>query len=128
MLGSGIALSEAIFYGDSGAYDFQLWDFAIKRYEKDAEWLRNSKGINITTAVAICRKLKELAVDKCTSVFKTKNFIEFAEAALSAFCFTEKDLSEFSSDEVRNILKTFFVLPAAENKMGEKGTVLFLAD
>lgn len=117
ILGSGNSLSEAIFYGDSGAYDFQLWNFAIKKYEKDGDWLKNNKGINIVTAVAICRKLKELAVDKCASVFKTNNFIELAKAALSVFCFTEKNLSELLSDEVKKILEIFSVTPATENKM-----------
>jgi hypothetical protein len=116
ILSSGTALSEAIFYGDSGAYDFQLWDFAIKRYEKDKEWLRNTKGINIATAVAICRKLKELAVSKSIKVFNAKNFNDFAEAALAVFCFSENDLSEFGSDELKNILKAFSVLPATKNQ------------
>jgi len=115
ILSSGTALSEAIFYGDSGAYDFQLWDFAIKRYEKDKEWLENNKGIDISASVSVCRKLKELAMEKAVSVSEAKTFNDFAKAALSVFCFSERDLSEFSSDELDNILKAFSVSPATEN-------------
>jgi len=116
ILSSGTALSEAIFYGDSGAYDFQFWDFAIKKYEKDKEWLENNKGIDISASVAVCRKLKELAMQKAVSVSETKTFDDFAKAALSVFCFSEGDLVEVNSDEVKNILKTFSILPATENK------------
>jgi hypothetical protein len=116
ILSSGTALSEAIFYGDSGAYDFQFWDFAIKRYEKDKEWLENNKGIDISASVAACRKLKELAMEKAVSVSEAKTFDDFAKAALSVFCFSERDLSEFSSDRLKTSLKTFSILPATENK------------
>jgi hypothetical protein len=115
ILSSGTTLSEAIFYGDSGAYDFQFWDFAIKRYEKDKEWLENNKGIDISASVAACRKLKELAMGKAVSVSEAKNFDDFAKAALSVFCFSEKDLSAFSSNRLKTILKTFSILPATEN-------------
>jgi len=116
ILGSGMALSEAIFYGDSGAYDFQFWDFAVKRYENDHEWLKRVKGFDIATAVAICQKLKELAISKSINVFNTKNFDDLAKMALAVFCFSENDLSEFNSDELKNILKAFSILPDIENK------------
>ena len=116
ILGSGMALSEAIFYGDSGAYDFQYWDFAVKRYENDREWLRREKGFDIATAVAICRKLKELAISKSINIFNTENFDDLAKMALAVFCFSESDLSEFNSDELKNILRAFSILPNTENK------------
>ncbi len=51
VLGSGNAMAEAIFYGDSGAYDFQLWELAVKRYQIEKEWLLKNKGFQIETAV-----------------------------------------------------------------------------
>jgi len=37
--GAGDFFAEGIFYDGSGAYDFQYLDLAVRRYEKDAQWI-----------------------------------------------------------------------------------------
>ena len=37
LFGSGQLMTEPIFYGGSGAYDFQYWEFAPRKYKKDHE-------------------------------------------------------------------------------------------
>ena len=45
--GGGEVMAEAIFYGDSGAYDFQFLDFAAKRYKQDEQWIFQHKGFTL---------------------------------------------------------------------------------
>lgn len=47
MLQTGEVAVEAIFYGGSGAYDFQYLEFAEKRYQKDVAWIQANKNLDI---------------------------------------------------------------------------------
>lgn len=109
--GAGEVMAEAIFYGDSGAYDFQLLDFAVKRYKQDEEWIVKNKGFRIESAVACCKALKKLHETRLTNGRRTKDLDEFSRIALSVFCFTRDDLPPLPPDEINNILKTFSVKP-----------------
>src|SRR3990167_9926873 len=53
VFGSGEMMSEPIFYGNSGAYDFQYLEFAPKKYRYDTDWLLRNKLINIEVIAAI---------------------------------------------------------------------------
>ena len=115
ILGSGMAMAEAIFYSDSGAYDFQYLDFAIERYKPDSRWLMDNKGLNIETGVEVCRNLKKMAQDKCINRSKPKDFEEFLRSALSVFCFKIEDLKGFPIEETKSFLETFSLIPGAAN-------------
>lgn len=115
IFGTGDAMAECIFYGDSGAYDFQYLELASKRYARDKEWLLSNKGFQLETAINLCKKLKELQIARFSALIQPGSLDEFSRMALPVFCFSEEDLKEFDRQEVKNILDTFTVKPGKVN-------------
>ena len=62
--GSGSFMTEPIFYGGSGAYDFQYREFAMLKYQFDEEWIQSNVGTNISDMITISSSLKRIAEDK----------------------------------------------------------------
>ena len=115
-LGSGNMMAESIFYGDSGACDFQFLEFSAKRYLKDKKWINANKGFELDTCIAVCKKFKNLHIQRHANAQKPKSFEEFCGFALSFFCFKKDDLSEFARRELENIFKEFSLVPGVANK------------
>ena len=64
----GRLLREAIFYGGESAHSFQYRDIALERLWEDAQWLLDSKGIDIQLAGTLCRSISELLNDRLAQV------------------------------------------------------------
>jgi hypothetical protein len=58
--GSGTMMTEPIFYGGSGAYDFQYLEFAARKYAADSKWISKHIGIDVPQMGQISRELKNL--------------------------------------------------------------------
>ncbi|HVY72648.1 MAG TPA: SEC-C metal-binding domain-containing protein [Candidatus Paceibacterota bacterium] len=121
--GAGAMMTEPIFYGGSGAYDFQYTELAIKKYSQDSAWLLKNKGITLETATKIAAKLKKRSEEVVRNYEKpksfeefVKNFHEFYKHNLNIFCFSRKDLSEFNAAEVEGFIKAFSLKPGTVNE------------
>jgi hypothetical protein len=115
--GSGTMMTEPIFYGGSGAYDFQYLEFATRKYAADSNWIRERMGIDIAEMAQICRELKTLHENKFNSQppIKQGEFSKLCAAALSIFSFDAADLDKFGIDEVDAFLKAFSLAPGKVN-------------
>ena len=112
-------VTEPIFYGDSGAYDFQYWQAAPKKYQNDSEWLIKNKQFDASVAAKISECLKRFAVNKVNKKQKPDNFHGFCESTLSFFTFNKKDLkgiTGFDDRTINDFLKTFSITPGNANK------------
>lgn len=116
VFGSGLALSEAIFYGNSGAYDFQLVNFAVKRYAKDKNWLQRNKGLDLDVLSRFYYCLRRLQHDKLKTCSNVSCFEEFCKKALYVFCFSKEEVNNFQEGEIESILNAFSVTPGCVNK------------
>lgn len=105
---SGELMTEPIFYGDSGAYDFQLWEFAFQKYQEDKEWL-SKKNVDIASLIKITQFLKFQAETKLAKLKKNKDFEKYCNQILDIFCFNLEKLTEFSKGEVKGFLNNFSV-------------------
>ncbi len=116
LFGSGEMVVEPIFYGGSGAYDFQYTELAKKKYSKDAAWILNNRGFSIETAVGIAEKLKERTTNVMRSCKRPEDYEEFCKQHFRIFTFSKSDLEEFNKEEVENFLKAFSLTPGEVNK------------
>ncbi len=116
IFGSGLTASEPIFYGASGAYDFQYLKFAIDKYRNDASWIQQHIGTDIGDMAKIARELKNLHELKFNALagLPTTEFAAMCTAGLSVFCFEEKDLQQFGA-AVEPFLRAFSLAPGAVN-------------
>jgi hypothetical protein len=112
----GEMMAEPIFYGGSGAYDFQYLQFAISKYGGDADWLRQNKGFSIETAVEISKTLKRLTERRRRSLKEPDSFEAACRDLLSVFTFRVEDLSAFEPNEVSAFLSAFSAVPGETNK------------
>ncbi len=117
IMGAGSMVTEPIFYGGSGAYDFQYLEFAVKKYEQDAEWIARHIGITVSEMSDIARDLKKLHEHKYNALpaFRSKSFSEICAFALSVFCFEENDLQQFGKETVMAFIKAFSLMPGDAN-------------
>ena len=116
ILGSGNMMAESIFYGDSGACDFQFLELALKKYHKDKKWIYDNKGFELDTLISVYKKLKDLHVQRVSGAKGCTSFGEFCKFALSFFCFNEEDVREFATKGLRNIINEFSIVPGIANK------------
>lgn len=110
------AMAESIFYGDSGAYDFQFNNFSKLRYQQDLEWIKTNKGFEVETACNVFKELKKQTIERNLKRTKTKDFECFIKETLSIFCFTFEDLNQYPKEEVSRIFKAFSCEPGDVNK------------
>jgi hypothetical protein len=115
--GSGMMMTEPIFYGGSGAYDFQYLEFATEKYAADKSWIRQHVGIDVADMGRIARELKGLHEYKYNSqpALKRGEFSKLCTAALSIFCFEKNELQQFGAETVSAFLKAFSLIPGKVN-------------
>jgi hypothetical protein len=115
--GSGMMMTEPIFYGGSGAYDFQYLEFATEKYAADKSWIRQHMGVDIADMCRIARELKRLHEHKYNThpAVKRGEFSKLCTAALSIFCFEEKELQQLGAETVSAFLKAFSLIPGKVN-------------
>jgi hypothetical protein len=110
-------MTEPIFYGGSGAYDFQYLEFAAEKYGADSKWIREHTGIDVLQMGQIARELKTLHEHKYNSQepIKAAEFPKLCTAALSIFSFEEADLQKFGSDLAKAFVRAFSLMPGKVN-------------
>jgi hypothetical protein len=115
--GAGAMMTEPIFYSGSGAYDFQYLDFAIDKYRDDAAWIYERVGVDVFDMCRISRELKRLHEHKynARAAWPRGNFSELCSAALSVFCFEEKDLQQFGTDTVTAFVNAYSLVCGEAN-------------
>ncbi|MBI3475973.1 MAG: SEC-C domain-containing protein [Acidobacteria bacterium] len=115
--GSGEMMKEPIFYGGSGAYDFQYLEFATQKYAADKSWVRRHKGIDIAEMSLIARELKRLHEHKYNTHPRVARgeFSKLCTTALSIFCFEETELQQFGVETVSACLRAFSLIPGKVN-------------
>ena len=115
--GSGMMITEPIFYGGSGAYDFQYLEFAAQKYAADSNWIREHTAIDIPQIGQIAHELKSLHERKYNSQepIKPGEFPKLCTAALSIFSFDESDLQKFGRDLVNAFVRVFSLMPGKVN-------------
>ena len=64
------AMREPIFYGAESAYSFQYRDLAPKKYARDEDWLRRSKGFSIGEAKQVVVAISTFLNDKLLAVLQ----------------------------------------------------------
>lgn len=101
------AIIESIFYGDSGAYDFQYWESAPKRYRQDKEWISNNFGFSINDAVKVSMQIKNLVENKRIANHKVNTFNKFCTHLLESFSF---DISEIKHLKVTPLVLDSFCI------------------
>ena len=93
--GSGDLMTEPIFYGGSGAYDFQYLEFAERKYKNDVEWITRNKGVQVDKMTKLAAGLKKLNEGKINTFPNAESFEEFCKGMLDIFCFSKEDISQF---------------------------------
>ena len=122
IFGMGKNMVEPIFYGDSGAYDFQYLNLAAGLYLRDEEWL-SSNGHDLDLYALYTFALKHLIMFKASD---PDNDRYDADKILDVFSFDAKELSDFakkatkdkriSIESSQKFIDTFTSVPGRANK------------
>ncbi|MCJ7805654.1 SEC-C domain-containing protein [Patescibacteria group bacterium] len=112
---SSEAIVESVFYGDSGAYDFQYWESAPVRYAKDKEWIIEHLGFSIEDAVLFSKTVKESAERIRPEPPEKSDFRSFCEWVLSIFTVNTDEIG-FDKTVAQKIATRFSVVPGKSNK------------
>ncbi len=132
IFGAGQAMVEPMFYGNSGAYDFQYLWLVEDLYALDKEWLE-ANGINLELYSTYCFALKALLVIKSSKkskgaelddaydglTFNAGEFFDFMQRRL-------KDDPDVSLESVKGFLERFSTTPPANSKFeipGDNNTI-----
>lgn len=118
MFQSGEIAAEPIFYGGSGAYEFQYLEFAEKRYIKDAAWLQENKNLNVKEIIEVIKHLRTVIENKLNTHPPSgfDNFGDYCNWILQAFCFSQADIKGCDKDTGEAILSNFSVIPGKVNQ------------
>lgn len=109
------AIIEAVFYDDSGAYDFQYWDSAIQRYSNDNEWITKNLGFKIEDAVELSQFAKTSSEIKRLDPPSKGDFRALCKWALRVFTLSTNDIPK-DKCTVDSIVSRFSVTPGQTNK------------
>lgn len=122
IFGMGKNMVEPIFYGDSGAYDFQYLNLAPLLYSQDTEWLAGN-GHDLDLYALYTFALKHLIMLKASN---PSNDSYDADKILEVFSFNAKELSEFAKKAIKDdritlesaqkFIDTFKSVPGSVNK------------
>ena len=112
----GEMMAEPIFYGGSGAYDFQYWEFAPKKYHEDEEWVTKNKGLSVADMAAITKAIKEALSKKVRPTKRPTTFEDHCRASFSVFTFCQKDLGHLEAEVFHRFTETFSVRPGNVNQ------------
>ena len=118
LFGSGELMVEPIFYGGSGAFDFQFLEMAERRYSNDADWLQSHLGAPSANFINIVRKLKNLesANSRRERVHAATSFEKRCLACLELFTFRRADITDVVPESVDSFLNTFVIVPGTINQ------------
>lgn len=94
----GKNMVEPIFYGDSGAYDFQYLNLAPSLYAQDTEWL-SANGHDLELYALYTFLLKHLIMSKAAD---PDNQPYKPERILEVFSFDAKELSDFAKKATKD--------------------------
>lgn len=122
IFGMGENMVEPIFYGDSGAYDFQYLKLAASLYSKDLEWLsHNNHDLILYASYALA--LKHLIMLKASNpdnnlydVGKTLEIFTFDASELSRFVKKATKDTRITKDGIQRFIDTFKSVPGRANK------------
>lgn len=98
IFGMGKNMVEPIFYGDSGAYDFQYLNLAPLLYSQDTEWLAGN-GHDLDLYALYTFALKHLIMLKASN---PENDSYDADNILEVFSFDAKELGEFAKKATKD--------------------------
>ena len=115
-LDSADCVVETVFYGEDGAYNFQLLEFAKKRYSRDKEWLESYVGASFETILKIPEQLEELFECRRRNIPRPQKFDELCQQVLSVFTFSSDDIAGHHQESVSGFLETFSCLPGTVNQ------------
>ncbi len=122
-LGSGVRFTEAIFYSELGAYDFQYLDFAKRRYALDSKWIESHLGTSIETLTEVAQRVTNLLSARVNQREHTPSFVDYCRECVSILSFTKEDIFGDSLDIADLILKKFSCVPGSVNQnFGPIGT------
>ncbi|HRG67310.1 MAG TPA: hypothetical protein PLS73_00605 [Saprospiraceae bacterium] len=114
--GSGEMMLEPIFYGGSGAYDFQYTEMAIQKYIYDDTWLEKEKGFSIRHSNKIVDNLKKITIQKLEKLNEANSFEDFCKLILNAFSFSNEDITIVDEIISKAFVKAFCLNPGTVNK------------
>ena len=112
---TGRGMVEPIFYGGSGANDFQYLQMADKRYRHDRNWIRTQLGISIAEINSIARALKQLTHRQVNHLPTTAAFRDLLIHCLTALTFAPDDLPNIQKTTMERFLELFAVIPGTDN-------------
>ncbi len=111
VLRSGKMLREAIFYGSESAHEFQYRDLSQLKYEKDNDWLVNTKGFSIQQACDIASAIQKIQNNKINNLISKKLSIDINKLTfLPIHIFSVDEISLESKVEpsiVKNFIQAF---------------------
>ena len=113
--GMGDFFAEAIFYADAGAYDFQYFDLAAKRYKADDLWIVQHRRFSIDAACAIARQLKSLIEARLKELMPQESFTDSCDQLLRVFSFEARDIMGVPSATIDAFLESFSLEPGTVN-------------
>ncbi len=116
LMGSGKIMTEPIFYGGTGAYDFQYRELTPKKYQYDTQWIQARQGFSLTFAADMSSFLKRLGEDRYKSIARPSSFDDYCKKILNVFCFTREDVKIGTDEEVVNFLNAFTITPGSVNQ------------
>ena len=114
--GVGDFFAAGIFYDGSGAYDFQCFDLAAKRYEGDTQWIVQHRGFSIEAACEIARQLKRLVEVRLQGLTPPQSFTNFCDQCLSVFSFEPREITGLPTATIDAFLETFSLKPGTVNQ------------
>ncbi len=113
-IGKGVFLREAVFYGPESAFTFQYVDFARKRYEPDAAWLKANFGFDIDEAAEVADAIKEILNERTLAFANSLRHLPLEkrvdETFLNCFVFSPDDIVDklqMAPETVENVLRAF---------------------
>jgi hypothetical protein len=110
----GSSMTEPIFYGGSGAYDFQYCELAPERYSLDHDWLVKNKHLDVSEAAKIVADIKSSKGGFFER--KSKNSADRNQQMLDLFTISPNDLKGHDSADVQAVFTLFSVGFGEANK------------
>ena len=115
-MASGHGMIEPIFYGDPGAYIFQYFEMAAKRYSLDHDWIENYVGINLTTIIDIANVFHQATLDRLNSIDPEASPDQRIKALFNAMSFRPDDLCGFGQHALERFFDRFSFIPGTVNQ------------
>ncbi len=116
----GDVLREPIFYSGESAYVFQYRDLSLRKYAKDDEWLRATKGFSIQSARDVVYAVKRVQEEKTVATLNAMMGKPREQwTILPGYVFTVQEIADracIDVDTVNKVLTTFAVSDGGRNK------------